>query len=105
MILCFPAEPLPLEWLVAAGNGSTYAGMNLTHFICRNCQLAYALTTAFTHQPNLRHLDVSFNPVASGNDSLPLEAWSDLPLATIKVGKLLHLAAVSYYPELCKQAI
>lgn len=86
LCLCAAAEPLPLAWLVRAGNPSGYTGMNLTQFTCRNCQLAYALSTAFTHQANLQQLDVSYNPVAAGNDSLPLDAWSNLPLVAIKVG-------------------
>jgi hypothetical protein len=60
-----------------------YAGMDLTHFQCRNCSWAAATAVAnLAYMRNLTWLDISYNPVTVA--TLPLD-WQVLPLAALKV--------------------
>lgn len=82
-----PADLLPTEWTLGGATGpSVYTGMNLTHFICRECRWSAASDPGLAMQRSLEWIDISLNPLAAPYDTLPLD-WHVLPLVALKVGQ------------------
>jgi hypothetical protein len=80
------AEALPAEWVLGDAAGPViYTGMQLTHFICRNCKWTAAADSSLAMQRDLQWIDISYNPLGAPA-TLPPD-WADLPLVAIKVSK------------------
>jgi hypothetical protein len=80
------AAALPAEWVLGTAAGPViYTGMQLTHFICRNCKWTAAADSGLAMQRDLQWIDISYNPLGS-TQTLPPD-WADLPLVAIKVSE------------------
>lgn len=77
------AVGLPSSWTIGGG---AYAGLEaLAHFGCRGCHWQMAADAGLGFLPNLTWLDISYNVLVAGANTLP-SCWEQVPLVVLKVG-------------------